>query len=92
MFFISEARQAFTELRQAFVKAPILNHFDLERHIQIKIDTSGYTISRILRQMTLDNLGQWDPVVFFSKKMIPTETRCEIYDSELLSIIEVFKT
>ncbi len=32
-FLTTEARKAFTELRQAFVEAPILNYFDPERHI-----------------------------------------------------------
>lgn len=34
-FLISEARLAFTKLRQVFIKVPILYHFDLEYHIQI---------------------------------------------------------
>ena len=32
-FFTPKARLAFTQLRQAFVKAPILHHFDSESHI-----------------------------------------------------------
>ena len=51
--FTPGARLAFTKLRQAFVKAPILHHFDLERHIRIKTDISGYAISRVLSQLTL---------------------------------------
>ena len=46
-FFISRARLAFTELRQAFVKASILHYFDLERHIQIETNVLGYAISRV---------------------------------------------
>ena len=34
-FFTPEARKAFTKLRQAFIEARILNHFDLEHHIRI---------------------------------------------------------
>ncbi len=92
MFLIPRARKAFIKLKQAFVKAPILNHFDLERHIQIEIDVSGYTIGEILRQMTLDDLGQWHPVAFFSRKMIPAKTWYETYDEELLDIVKMFKT
>ena len=51
-------RQAFTQLRQAFTKAPILQHFDSECYIRIRTNTSGYAIGRILSQLTLDNLGQ----------------------------------
>lgn len=32
-FFIFRARLVFIKLKQAFVKAPILYHFDLEYHI-----------------------------------------------------------
>ncbi len=33
LFLTSEARKTFTKLRQAFVEAPILNHFNPEHHI-----------------------------------------------------------
>ena len=57
-FLTSGARKAFTELRQAFVKAPILHHFDLKRHIQVETDASGYAIGGVLSQLILDNLGR----------------------------------
>ena len=46
------ARQAFTQLRQAFTKAPILRHFDPKRYIRIETDTSGYAIGGVLSLMT----------------------------------------
>ena len=46
-FLTSGAKQAFTELRQAFLKAPIF-HFNPERHIRIETDASGYAIGRVL--------------------------------------------
>ncbi len=87
-----EARKSFIKLRQAFVEAPILNHFDSKHHIWIEIDASGYTISEIFSQLTLDDLGQWYLVVFFSQKMIHAEIWYETNDSKLLAIVEVFKT
>ncbi len=92
LFLNSKARKAFTKLRQAFVKAPILNHFDPERHIQIETDTSSYAIGGIFSQLTLDDLVQWHPIAFFSRKMIPTETQYEIHNGKLLAIVEAFKT
>ena len=47
-FLTSEAKLAFTQLKQAFVKAPILYYFDLKSHLQIKTDASSYTIGNIL--------------------------------------------
>ena len=57
-FLTPKARLVFTKLRQAFVKAPILYYFDLERHIQIETDASGYVIDEVFSQLTLNNLGQ----------------------------------
>ena len=101
-FFIPKARLAFTQLRQVFVKAPILHHFDPESYIRIETDASGYAIGGVLSQLfsgarpdgvvTKDDLGQWHPVAFFSRKMIPAETRYETHDGELLAIVEAFKT
>ena len=56
-FLTPGAKLAFTELRQAFFKAPILHHFDLERHIRIETDVSGYAIGGVLSQLTSDNSG-----------------------------------
>ena len=52
------AKQAFTQLRQAFTKAPILWHFDPECYIQIETNASGYVIGEVLSQLTLNNLSQ----------------------------------
>ena len=91
-FFTSGARLAFIKLRQAFVNAPILHHFDPERHIRVKIDVLGYAISGVLSQLTSNDLSWWYPVAFFLQKMIPVETRYETHNGELLAIVEVFKT
>ena len=47
-FFTPKAKLAFTQLRQAFVEAPILHHFDAESHIRIEIDVLGYAIGSVL--------------------------------------------
>ena len=47
-FFTPETRLAFTQLRQAFVKAPILYYFDPESHIRIEIDILSYAIRAVL--------------------------------------------
>ena len=91
-FLTSKARMAFTKLRQAFIKALILHHFDLECHIWVETDRSGYAISGVFNQLILDNSGRWYLVTFFSKKTIPAETRYETYNNELLTIVEVLKT
>ena len=77
-------------------KAPIHRDFDPEYHIRIETDASGYAIKRVLSQLTSDHLtsdqSQWHLVAYFLRKMIPAETRYEIHNSELLAIVEAFKT
>ncbi len=73
MFFTSRTRKVFIKLRQTFVEAPILNYFDPKYYIQMEKDISGYAISEILSQLTLDNLRRWHLVVFFFRKIIPIE-------------------
>ena len=91
-FLTLGTKLAFTKLRQAFIKTPILHHFDPERHIRVETDALGYAIGGVLSQLILDNSGRWHPVAFFSRKMIPAETRYETHDGELLAIVEAFKT
>ena len=47
-FLTLSANEVFNQLRQAFTKALILWHFDLECHIRIETDTSGYAIGKVL--------------------------------------------
>ena len=91
-FLTPGVKLAFTKLRQTFLKALILYHFDLERHIRIETDALGYAIGGVLSQLILDDLGRSHPVAFFFCKMVPAKTRYKIYNGELLSIIETFKT
>ena len=91
-FLIANAKQAFSRLKQAFIEAPVLQHFDPEQHIQIEINASGYAIVGVLSQLASDDSGQWHPVAYFSWKMISAETWYKTHDGELLAIVEAFKT
>ena len=73
-----------------FTKAPILRHFDPEHHIWIKTDNSGYAIGGVLSHMTSET-SQWHPAAYYSRKMIPPETRYEMHNAKLLAIIKAFK-
>ena len=57
-FLILEAKLAFTELRQAFLKVAILHHFDPKCYIRIETDALVYAIDGVFSQLILDNLGQ----------------------------------
>ena len=46
-FLTLDAKKVFNHLQLTFIKASIFQHFDLESHIWIKINISGYAISRM---------------------------------------------
>ena len=50
-FLTPSTRKTFNRLRLAFTKAPIFQHFDLEHHIWIKTNVSGYAICDVLCQL-----------------------------------------
>ena len=89
-YLIPNTRQTFTQLRQAFTKASILQHFDLKCHVRIETDASGYAIGNMLSQLT--DSSQWHPVAYYSWIMIPAETWYKTHDGELLAIVKAFKT
>ena len=57
-FFTPRAKLTFIELRQAFLKTPILYHFDLECYIRIETDVSSYAIGEVFSQLTSDDSSQ----------------------------------
>ena len=54
-FLTSDIKKALNHLWLAFIKALILQYFDLESHIRIKTKVSSYTIDRVLNQLNLDS-------------------------------------
>lgn len=84
------AERAFTQLRDAFLDAPMLRHFAPELPIRIETDASEFALAGILTQLQGDN-KQWHPVAFHSRKMIPAERNYETHDQELLAIVTAFK-
>ena len=51
-FLTPNTRTIFNCLWLAFTEAPILQHFNLEYQIRIKIDALDYAIGRVLSQLT----------------------------------------
>ena len=91
-----EVRKAFKRLKNAFSSAPVLQHFDPSKPIRIETDTSGFAIAGILSQPGDPIPGRWSDahwhlVVFWSRKIIPTEYNYDTYNKELLAIVKTFK-
>ena len=73
-YLTPDIKNAFNYLRHAFTQAPIFQHFDPERHIQIQTNVSGYSINEVLSQVTLNDLGQWHLLAYYSYKIILAKT------------------
>ena len=88
-FLTSEARESFRHIKQCFLEAPILSHFDYHRPSRVETDASGGAIGGILAQT--DPEGHWHPCAYYSRKLQPAERNYETHDSELLAIVEAFR-
>jgi hypothetical protein len=67
---------------------PILGHFDPSCPIEIETDTSNFALSRVLSEK---HEGRLYPVAFHSRKFSPAECNYNIYDKEMLAIVETLK-
>ena len=56
-YLSSNARLAFIQLKNTFIKALIFWCFDSKCHIRIQTDTSNHSIGRISSQLTLNDLA-----------------------------------
>ena len=84
-----EEREAFQRLKDAFMEAPLLVHFDPEKAIRLETDASGFACAAILSQPQAD--GRWHPVAFWSRKFTSAERNYPTHDQELLAIVQEFK-
>ena len=86
----SACQTAFDEMKKAITSAPVLRHFDRDREAILETDSSDYVNAGILSQY--DDDGVLHPVAFYSKNLAPAECNYEIYDKELLAIINGLET
>ncbi|OJT06055.1 Transposon Tf2-12 polyprotein [Trametes pubescens] len=85
----SAAADAFNALKHAFTTSPLLRHFDPRLPSTLATDASDFAIAGVLHQP--DDLGLLHPVAYFSRKLTPAEINYEVYDKELLAIVESFR-
>jgi len=84
-----QAEEAFQELKQRFMTAPILAHFNATKPVIIDTDASDFAIGAILSQT--DEKGRLHAVTFHSQKFQPAEINYEIHNKELLANVDAFK-
>ena len=84
-----ECQTSFVRLKDLFVLAPILGHFEEGRETVVEADASGYATGAVLSQRRND--GMLYPCAYLSQKLSPAESNYEIHDKELLAIVRALK-
>ena len=85
----SKKEKAFLALKEMFTKKPILTIFNLVKKIIVEIDINKTALDSILSQP--DEEKRLYPVIFYFRKFMAPELNYDIYDKELLAIVDSFK-
>jgi len=80
-----EHDKIFEELKKKITSQLVLSLLKKEGKFKVEMDTSGYAIGGVLSQ---EQEGKWKPIAFLSRIMQPAERNYEIYNKELLAIVE----
>ena len=79
-----DCETAFNDLKEQFLKAPVLAIPDKEKPFAMAVDASLYATGGVLLQK--DPNGDWHPCSYISQSFSPAERNYQIYDRELLAI------
>ncbi|BHF63679.1 hypothetical protein SprV_0200667300 [Sparganum proliferum] len=78
-----EALTAFERIKNSLADATLLTHPAPEAQLSLMVDASTVAVGAVLQQHLA---GSTQPLAFFSKKLLPAETRYSTFDRELLAI------
>lgn len=84
----NEAQQAFEELKQKMITAPILMLPNPSLPFIVTCDASGIGLGAVLSQ---DQGTGIKPIAYMSKKLQPAETRYATHEQELLAVVCALK-
>ena len=80
-----EHQKVFKELKEKITSQPVLVLPRREEKFRVEMDASGHAIGGVLSQ---EQEGKWKPIAFLSRMIQLTEQNYEIYNKELLAIVE----
>jgi len=80
-----EHQEAFEELKEKIMSQPVLFLPKREGKFRVETDASGHAIGGVLSQ---EQDRKWRPIAFLLRTMQAVERNYEIYDKELLAIVE----
>ena len=85
----TEQQTAFDMLKETITTAPCLRIPEDEGQFRVEADASEGAVGAVISQWIED---KWHPVAFHSKALSPIERNYEIYDKEMLAIMEALDT
>ena len=71
------------------MEEPVLIQPHQKKQFKIKVDASNYAIGMVLMQR--DDKKVLHPVAFFSKTMSKAQRNYNVYNHELLALVETFR-
>ena len=77
-------------LKKIFISQPVLRMWHPDLLTRIETDASAHTVSGIISQKQLDD-GLYHRIAYHSESMTEAERNYEIYDRELLAIINALE-
>jgi hypothetical protein len=80
-------QDTFDELKTRVTTEPVLAHPILTDPFKLEVDASGFTMGTVLLQKKAD--GKKHPIAYYSKTLSTAERNYNVYDLELLAIINV---
>ena len=75
----------FKQLKERFMKEPVLVILNLDKKIRMEVNMSDYTIEDILSMECKD--GKQKPAAYLSKSLNKTKRNYKIHDKEMLAVI-----
>ena len=81
-----EAQEAVQSVIRALQQAPALLVWSSQRKARVTTDASLVGVGALLEQFD-ENDSQWKPVAYWSKKLLPAQTRYHATDREWLAVV-----
>jgi hypothetical protein len=78
-------QKAFKELKNRVTTEPVLAHPILTDPFELEVDASGFAMGAVLLQKKED--GKKHPIAYYSKTLSAAERNYNVYDLELLAIV-----
>ena len=79
-----DCEKAFSGLKKAMCQSPVLRNPDFDKRFLLQTDASDRGVGAVLSQQ--DDDGKDRPITYFSKKLLPRETRYSTVEKECLAI------